>query len=473
MTSSKRSAAIYCRISLDVEGEALGVARQEEDARALAERDGLQVIDVYADNDKGASTRSRTKIRPEYQRMLEDARAGRFHVILAYSNSRLTRRPLEFEELIKLHEDHGTIIRTVVSGEDDLSTADGRMIARIKASIDAGEAERTAERVTRRHLQAAQAGIPVGGWRPFGWQADKITLDPVESAAIRAGVKEILSGMSPTLVARQWNEQGLTTTRGNRWVGGAVKQMLKSPRIAGWRVYREEIAVDKQGQPVKGIYAPVLDDETWRAVVAAMEKPEKRSRVPRKGARHYLLTGMLRCGICNGPMYGGKVPQYDHVYRCDSKTERTNAAPHGNSVMGLPLEAFVTDLVLTRLAQETVDRPPAVFDGEGRLAEVGAQVDELMGAFVAGKLSGAVVFPAVEKLEAERDRLQHQRAQVAALNMAPDLAKIDRAAWDAMDTDHRRAVVEVVLEVIMIRPAAKLGNKFDFNRVVPVWKGQP
>ena len=116
--------AIYCRISHDKEGEALGVARQEEDCRALCERRGWTDVEVYVDNDRGASSRSR-KARPEYARMLADVRAGRVGAVVAYSNSRLTRRPAEWLELIRMAES-GLVIDTVASGQHDLTTADGR-----------------------------------------------------------------------------------------------------------------------------------------------------------------------------------------------------------------------------------------------------------------------------------------------------------------------------------------------------------
>ena len=93
-STSHRKAAIYLRISQDREMDGLAIDRQREDCEALAARLRLDVVETYVDNDIGALTRSRKSRRPEYLRMLEDARAGRFDVILAYTNSRLTRRPL-------------------------------------------------------------------------------------------------------------------------------------------------------------------------------------------------------------------------------------------------------------------------------------------------------------------------------------------------------------------------------------------
>src|SRR5664279_434524 len=157
LASDPVRAAIYCRISSDREGRETGVERQEADCRALCARLGYEIVAVLVENDTGASTKSR-KPRPLYAELIEGARSGRWSVIVAYSSSRLTRRPLEGEALIGLFESRGTQFAYVVSSRFDLATADGRMQARIAASIDAGEAERIAERVSAAKAQAAAEG---------------------------------------------------------------------------------------------------------------------------------------------------------------------------------------------------------------------------------------------------------------------------------------------------------------------------
>ena len=65
--------AVYVRISSDREGAGLGVARQEEDCRALCERLGWQVTEVYPDNDVSAYS---GKKRPEWDRLNKDILGG-------------------------------------------------------------------------------------------------------------------------------------------------------------------------------------------------------------------------------------------------------------------------------------------------------------------------------------------------------------------------------------------------------------
>lgn len=165
MTRDTTRAGIYCRISRDAEDEGLGVQRQEQDCRTLAARLGVEVAEVFVDNDISASTRS-TKRRARYEDMLGAAERGDLDVVLAYSTSRLTRRPMEYVRLITLVEKRDTRIDTVVSGRVDLITADGRFIARTLANADAAEAERTAERVKRAALGRAENGEWHGGHVP-------------------------------------------------------------------------------------------------------------------------------------------------------------------------------------------------------------------------------------------------------------------------------------------------------------------
>ena len=460
-----QTAAIYCRISQDTEGESLGVARQEEDCRALAARDGLTVVDVFTDNDLGASTRSRSKSRPGFTSMMTRAESGEFGVIVAYSNSRLTRRPLELEDLIRLHERTGVRLRTVVSGDDDLSTADGRMVARIKASVDAGEVERTAERVARRHLANARAGKPVGGTRPFGWRADKVTIDEAEAALIREAIADILNGVSMHSIARRWNEAGVTTTTGRPWQQNTLRQMLKSPRLAGWRIHRGEVATDASGNPVRGVWAPIVDDATHERLLAFLSRPEGRSRIPRRAARHYLLTGVLKCGRCGRPMYGNA--------RADGKGAGTfyyRCSGHGHTLSASSVvDDAISTLVLQRLAHEPVEAVEASWEGEGRLAEITDKIAELMAAYTAGSLSAGVAFGAIEKLEAEQKALATERREWTLAHTTP-IERVTPDAWERMDTDRRRLIIESVLSAVYVEPAKGHSPVFDLSRVQPVWK---
>lgn len=145
-------AAIYTRISSD-SGTALGVGRQEHDCRALAVQREWSVAGVYTDNDISAST---ARPRPAYKRMLGDLAEGLFEAVIVWDLDRLHRRPIELEEFLDLADRHKIALASV-GGDVDLSTPQGRMIARIKGAVARQEIEHS-RRLRRKQLELVQAG---------------------------------------------------------------------------------------------------------------------------------------------------------------------------------------------------------------------------------------------------------------------------------------------------------------------------
>src|SRR5437588_10523727 len=112
--STVRRAAIYCRISLDRAGAGLGVTRQEQDCRALAERLDWPVVGKpYVDNDVSAYS---GKPRPQWQRLLGDIESEAVDAVICWHVDRLTRSPRELEDVIELADRPG-LARATVTGD--------------------------------------------------------------------------------------------------------------------------------------------------------------------------------------------------------------------------------------------------------------------------------------------------------------------------------------------------------------------
>ena len=186
-------AAIYARISKDKVGAGLGVERQQADCRALAERLGWPVVEVFTDNDLSAYSGKR---RPRYRAMLEAIRAGRVDAVIAWHNDRLHRSPTELEEYIVACEPRSVPTHCVKAGPLDLTTANGRMTARITGAVTRGEVEHMSERICAQKARATADGKWTGGERPFGYTRDGMALMPAEADAIRDGVRRVLAGES-------------------------------------------------------------------------------------------------------------------------------------------------------------------------------------------------------------------------------------------------------------------------------------
>ena len=444
-----KTAAIYVRISDDAAGQGLGVARQEEDCRALAEQQGYEVVRVYSDNDLSAS---KGKHRPEYQAMLTAARAGEFKAVLAYSNSRLTRRPSEYEELIALNESHGVRYLTVVSGEDDLSTADGRMIARIKASIDAGEAERTAERVKRQKQQAAATGIPQAGrYRTFGYERDW-TVNEDEAKIVKEMFKRFIAGNSVNHVFDYMREEckDVNPTTGKHIRYSTVRGMLSNPRYAGINTLNGEVVA-------KGNWEAIIDDATWAAAEARWEKQPKAKTT---NARKHLLSGFLYCGNCNRRLVIGKVKGKD-VYRC--------GLMEGCSKVTFKKEWLDAEILRIVAGHHTSPRPK-VHDYKPEISAAENDIEELKAARKAGRIGMADFLETLEDLNKQRDSLVRKMGEQKEEHVGTRYFK-DYKALLAADLSEQRLAVARVIDAIVVDRATRKGRQArpDWNRVTVAW----
>jgi DNA invertase Pin-like site-specific DNA recombinase len=228
-------AAIYCRISRDRTGAGLGVERQEADARALAERLGLEVAALYVDNDISASGR---KPRPEYLRMLDDIRAGRIAAVIAWHTDRLHRSPVELETYISTCETHAVLTHTVQAGPIDLATPSGQLVARQLGAVARYEVDNGAKRQQRKKLETAAAGQFSGGRRPFGYEPDGVTVRESEAKVIAEVTDAILVGSSLRAQVARLNAAGATTSTGKSWTATELRRVLIRPRNAGLRQHR-------------------------------------------------------------------------------------------------------------------------------------------------------------------------------------------------------------------------------------------
>lgn len=187
-----RKVAIYTRISRDDEGDGLGVARQRQDCERLADLRGLSVAKIYEDND--VSAYKRNVRRPEFELMLSDLTAGLIDGVVSYDLDRLARQPKDLERLIEVFETRKRLTFVTVTNDIDLSSADGRTMARVMVAFANKSSHDTARRIKRKHLELAMKGKSSGGPSPYGWQKnDPNKVDPEAARHIRDAQKEILA----------------------------------------------------------------------------------------------------------------------------------------------------------------------------------------------------------------------------------------------------------------------------------------
>ena len=455
-------AALYLRISQDRDGAGLGVERQEQDCRALCKRRGWAVADApYCDNDRSAYN---GKLRPEWERLLADVREGSIDAIVSFHIDRITRSPLELEGLIAFAEQHGLELGTC-SGDVDLGTATGRMVARIIGATARQESERKSERQRRERQQSAEAGkVAGGGSRAYGYEDGGRDVREDEAEIVRECAGRALAGETLHSIARDLNGRGLTTSTGRAWSPPHLRRILHSARIGGRREHLGNIT----GKAVwPGIISPEDSDRLRRL----LDAPERGGV---KVGRTYMLSGILRCGQCGAGLVGRVraegATRNVRRYVCDADGCR------GTATVGDRADDLIRDRVIFALegpglrgqlaAARNVD--PELSAAVTRDREKLAELDDM---WERGEIDRAGRLRLRENVQARLDKAERIIAQASGPDpLSAFLASSEgmRARWDEMNTSQRRAIVVAMVERIDVAPATA---KWDPRRFrPPVWR---
>jgi site-specific DNA recombinase len=487
----QRRAGLYLRIS-KFEGKGAGseedqrsggTKRQEDDCRAEAARRGWEVTQPpYLDDDRSAFS---GKVRPAYQRMVEDLKAGVIDAVVVWHEDRLLRSMTELEDLVILVEATGALIVTVTAGDVDLETPEGRLRARIQAAVARKESEDKSRRLTRKMTQLAKDGKSLGGKAPYGYRKvgvkapteDTRTFEvvPAEAAIVAEIVGRVAAGETLTRIADDLNGRGVATSRQAKggWNISFVRRIALNGRYAG-RMMHHGKDVGASSMPA------IVDEQLWRQAVAVLSDP---ARAHRRASRRYLLSGgLLVCGGCGSvmrskPHMTRKPDEYRATYACPPKTQGGcgSVSIDANGVEGLVSDWAIAWVESARFAAQLRRAMGKAPKAAANAADIEARTEVVTRQFMAGRMTEAAYEAA---MTAAADQLHQVQASVAgdtATAVAGRYAGrpgVLRKGWEPMSLDKRQAIIRAVMLPVEIAPVGKAGGRrFDPSRVGdPTWR---
>lgn len=394
-STAPRKAAIYLRISLDREMDGLAIERQREDCERLAEREGWTVVETYID--QSISATDATKSRPDYDRMVSDYKAGAFDAIVCWDLDRLTRQPRQMEDWVDAARFRGLLLKSV-SGDVDLTNENGLLIAGIKIQVARAEVVRKGKRQSKAQQQRARMGRAPKGMRPLGYavngdviehEADAVRAiyalfsraehpESLRSLARALSGTEVIKGLpalpkhTHTVSLEREQARKIRAEEENRpyeprdpkpdgpWSPSTVLGILRNPRYAAMstytpkeyqkdgnrrRTWRAQIIRDDAGEPIRGQWAPIVDDETWWKVQEILDDKKRVTNTSGSTKRKRLGSGLYRCGLTDsetGQVCGKKVTGAPRGYTCPGHMVRSGPA----------IDDFVTEVISARLAEK-------------------------------------------------------------------------------------------------------------------------
>lgn len=300
--------AVYARIS---------VSKDKDDEHSLDQQvsyyEGLiqskldwTLVGVYVDEGVSGTRND----RPEFQRMMEDARKHQFDLLITKSITRFARNTLTLLNATRELKELG--IDVWFEKEDIHSISpDGELLLTLLAMYAEEEARSASENVS----WAIHKGFERGKhafWRIYGYavEGEKYAPIPEEAELIKRIYEEFLNGDSIYTIIKRLNDEHILR-RGNRWCESAIKEILTNEKYTGNILLQKYRTVDfKTKKRVKNTgewkqyylentHEAIIPKELYDSVQEELRKrEERRPKYQRRNPEAELFRGLVFCGCC-------------------------------------------------------------------------------------------------------------------------------------------------------------------------------
>ena len=339
----KKRVAAYCRVSTDQEEQLSSYEAQVNYYTNYIEKHpDYEFAGIYADEGISGTT---TKKREQFNRMIEDCKAGKIDMIITKSISRFARNTLDCLNFVRQLKDLGI---GVTFEKENIFTLDskGEVLLSILSSLAQDESRSISENSTwgiRRRFE--QGKLHVNHTKFLGYDKDKngnLVVNEKQAKIVRRIYKEFLDGKGANRIARDLELSGVPNWNGKaKWYEGSIRKMLTNEKYKGDALLQKTYTVDflskkradNNGEVpqyyVEDSHPAIIDKEMWEAVQLEMER--RRNFALQYGIQklEYATTsnpfaGRVICGSC-GQVFGRKVWNSTDdrfrriIWRCNGK----------------------------------------------------------------------------------------------------------------------------------------------------------
>ena len=501
-------AAIYARVSdKSQDGEdKTSISEQIGEMEAYCESKSLTITARYHEVGRGWS-----KKRPEFQRMLADARKGRFDTIVCWKSDRLSRGMYPAAALMEVVEAHQIRLEAVMDAIDMKTFG-------LMAAIGKIELDNFRERSTMGKRGTAKQGRVPTGNLPYGYRiGDDGRPEVVEEQAEvvrRIFHMYVHEGLRAYSIAVRLTDEDIPTQSGKlQWLQSRVHHILGNATYTGTWVYGKyrhvstEDGMKVYDQPrdswIEIPVPQVVDDETWKRAQALKKKRSVRAK--RNTNVLYLLQHLLKCGECgrnfharctrtttnvrNGKKYHYELPTPSRYYMCNGMQSMRLRCRERPYIRAERLEEPIwnevkrviqnPDLIVAGIdtfdAQGNGGLEDEIAQAEQDVRSIQMEEDRAIRLYVSGKITEAQLDIQrkfiTERLESAKAKLDDYRVREASgaekrrlmetvLSWARNLGQ----GIDELTDEQRKEILQMVVEHVVI----DRDNNVDITLAIPI-----
>ena len=338
---------IYARYSAGPRQTDQSIEGQVAECTEYAERNGIDIAEVYADRHVSGK---RVDGRWEFQRMLKDAQAHKFQVVIVWKIDRFGRNREDIAIAKMTLRRAG--VKLMYAAESVPEGPEGIMLETVLEGLAEFYSAELRQKITRGLRENMKKGLTVGGPLPIGYKSEnhRVAVDPETAPLAREVFERYDRGEKMQDIVAFLNDHNVHGARGAKATPALVYRMLRNPRYLGiFDQYDIELRVE-----------PIISEELFESV--AMKFPKKRQNAANKALDDYKLSCKCFCGYCGAMLVGecgrsksGVVYRY---YKCAVKKRggRCELATVPRDLLEKTvLDATVEDMLNKETLEEIID----------------------------------------------------------------------------------------------------------------------
>lgn len=470
-----KRAVIYARYSSDNQTDESIEAQILACEKYIAEH-SMICVDIYKDK---ALTGTNTN-RPDFKRMLEDAKRNKFDFVIVHKYDRFARNEIDHgvaEEKLNQYD-----VKLISVKEPIEDNPVGQLMKSIIKSMNQYYSANLSEEVMKTMVIKASRGLHLGGKAPLGYNVvgpereKKYEINEIEANAVRLIFKMYSDGEGYSSIIDKLNQHGYRTKKGSSFKKNSISEILRNEKYTGVYLYnRREKSKRIDGKKVKtnrklkdddkiirieGGMPRIISDDLWKVVQKKLADNVRKGG-QFKAVHNYLLSGKITCQYCGKKMAGssrkaGRNKELYMTYKCNHKENGNKCT--GKEINKNYLEQFVLNILLQllftdnnavqianeynqylRSSNQTSKAALEALENESK--RLSKQIDNLL-VFIMDGNTSASASEKMKELEQSKLQIQNKIMEVQSIN---DYRTVDQSKL-ITKFDYIRKNVKVLLE---------------------------
>ena len=286
----KRRVVIYARVSTDHDAQLSALENQIDWYKPLLDlHPEWTLVGQYID--EGITGTSAEK-RPEFMRMIDDAKKHKFDMILTREVSRFARNTVDTLQYTRMLKEHHVEVYFINDGIKTFD-GDGELRLTIMATLAQDESRKTSIRVKSGQQTSMNNGVLYGTGNILGYDrvGKEMIVNTEQAQAVRLIYDLYLDGWGLVKINDELELRGIKTAMGkSQWYPTVISHVLKNSFYCGIITYHKEYVPDYLKQKkvknygeieftqVQGTHEPIVTVEEYERVQRIMEA--KTNRMP-------------------------------------------------------------------------------------------------------------------------------------------------------------------------------------------------